>query len=77
MFATFEPTPVAAASIAQVHATLRSGQRVVAKVCRPEAPAITPPRFPGWPQREERSPRQRRRRRLLQGVVRAQGRHDQ
>lgn len=38
LFATFERTPLAAASIAQVHAaTLRSGQRVVVKVCRPEA----------------------------------------
>jgi ubiquinone biosynthesis protein len=41
LFATFERTPLAAASIAQVHeATLRSGQRVVVKVCRPEAPAV-------------------------------------
>jgi ubiquinone biosynthesis protein len=38
LFAAFERTPLAAASIAQVHAaTLRSGQRVVVKVCRPEA----------------------------------------
>jgi ubiquinone biosynthesis protein len=37
----FEHTPLAAASIAQVHAaTLKSGQRVVVKVCRPEAPAL-------------------------------------
>ena len=41
LFAAFERTPLAAASIAQVHAaTLRSGQRVVVKVCRPEAPAV-------------------------------------
>ncbi len=41
LFASFERTPLAAASIAQVHAaTLRSGQRVVVKVCRPEAPAV-------------------------------------
>ena len=41
LFATFERTPLAAASIAQVHAaTLRSGQRVVVKVCRPGASAV-------------------------------------
>jgi ubiquinone biosynthesis protein len=41
LFATFERTPIAAASIAQVYAaTLKSGQRVVVKVCRPEAPAV-------------------------------------
>ena len=41
LFGTFEQTPLAAASIAQVHAaTLRSGERVVVKVCRPEAPAM-------------------------------------
>jgi ubiquinone biosynthesis protein len=40
LFAIFERTPLAAASIAQVHAaTLHSGQRIVVKVCRPEAPA--------------------------------------
>ena len=41
LFASFERVPMAAASIAQVHAaTLKSGQRVVVKVCRPEAPAV-------------------------------------
>ena len=36
LFTHFEPTPLAAASIAQVHrATLRSGQNVVVKVQRP------------------------------------------
>jgi len=36
VFSTFEPVPVAAASIAQVHrATLRTGERVVVKVQRP------------------------------------------
>jgi ubiquinone biosynthesis protein len=40
LFADFEPNPLAAASIAQVYAaTLRSGQQVVVKVCRPEASA--------------------------------------
>jgi ubiquinone biosynthesis protein len=41
LFAAFERTPLAAASVAQVHAaTLNSGQRVVVKVCRPGAPAV-------------------------------------
>ena len=41
LFASFERIPMAAASIAQVHAaTLKSGQRVVVKVCRPGAPAV-------------------------------------
>jgi len=36
MFSSFEPTPLAAASIAQVHAaTLRTGEEVVVKVQRP------------------------------------------
>jgi ubiquinone biosynthesis protein len=36
VFATFDPTPLAAASIAQVHAaTLRTGEEVVVKVQRP------------------------------------------
>jgi ubiquinone biosynthesis protein len=39
LFATFDRTPIAAASIAQVYAaTLPSGQRVVVKVRRPDAP---------------------------------------
>jgi len=37
VFASFDPEPIAAASIAQVHAaTLRSGARVVVKVRRPD-----------------------------------------
>ena len=41
LFVAFERTLLAAASIAQVHVgKLRSGQRVVVKVCRPEAPAV-------------------------------------
>ncbi|MDP1818975.1 MAG: AarF/UbiB family protein [Acidimicrobiales bacterium] len=37
VFSTFEPTPVAAASIAQVHrATLHTGEEVVVKVQRPQ-----------------------------------------
>jgi ubiquinone biosynthesis protein len=37
LFASFDPEPVAAASIAQVHAaTLISGAQVVVKVCRPD-----------------------------------------
>lgn len=37
VFSSFEPTPLAAASIAQVHrATLRSGEQVVVKVQRPQ-----------------------------------------
>jgi ubiquinone biosynthesis protein len=40
LFATSDRTPIAAASIAQVHAaTLWSGRRVVVKVRRPDAPA--------------------------------------
>jgi ubiquinone biosynthesis protein len=36
VFASFERTPIAAASVAQVHAaTLKSGEEVVVKVCRP------------------------------------------
>jgi len=41
LFATFDRAPIAAASIAQVYgATLRFGEQVVVKVCRPEAPAV-------------------------------------
>jgi ubiquinone biosynthesis protein len=37
LFASFDPDPIAAASIAQVHAaTLMSGARVVVKVRRPD-----------------------------------------
>jgi ubiquinone biosynthesis protein len=39
LFLEFDPTPIAAASIGQVHrATLPNGRRVVAKVQRPDAP---------------------------------------
>ena len=41
MFATFDREPIAAASIAQVHAaTLTSGDRVVVKVCRPDVRGV-------------------------------------
>jgi ubiquinone biosynthesis protein len=41
VFAEFDPTPLAAASIAQVHAaTLRTGERVVVKVQRPSVAAL-------------------------------------
>ena len=41
VFATFDREPIAAASIAQVHAaTLTSGDRVVVKVCRPDVRGV-------------------------------------
>ena len=41
VFATFDREPIAAASIAQVHAaTLSSGDRVVVKVCRPDVRGV-------------------------------------
>ena len=41
VFSEFDPTPLAAASIAQVHAaTLRTGERVVVKVQRPSVAAL-------------------------------------
>ena len=41
VFATFDRQPIAAASIAQVHAaTLTSGDRVVVKVCRPDVRGV-------------------------------------
>jgi len=41
VFATFDREPIAAASIAQVHAaTLPSGDRVVVKVCRPDVRGV-------------------------------------
>ena len=41
VFATFDREPIAAASIAQVHAaTLTSGERVVVKVCRPDVRGV-------------------------------------
>lgn len=41
VFAEFDREPLAAASIAQVHAaTLASGERVVVKVCRPDVGAV-------------------------------------
>ncbi|MCB1690937.1 MAG: ubiquinone biosynthesis regulatory protein kinase UbiB [Halioglobus sp.] len=41
LFASFEPTPMASASVAQVHcATLHSGERVVVKVVRPDIEAV-------------------------------------
>ena len=53
VFASVEHTPLAAASIAQVHAaTLRDGTPVVVKVQRPDggrrACARTSPSWPGW-----------------------------
>ena len=41
VFARFDPTPLASASIAQVHAaTLRSGEEVVVKVQRPQVATL-------------------------------------
>ena len=43
-FAGFDPEPIAAASIAQVHtATLPSGDRVVVKVRRPDVTGVVGP----------------------------------
>jgi ubiquinone biosynthesis protein len=43
VFAEFSPTPIAAASIAQVHtARLRSGEEVVVKVQRPQVRTVVP-----------------------------------
>ena len=43
VFSAFDPVPLAAASIAQVHAaTLRSGEQVVVKVQRPTVASLGP-----------------------------------
>jgi ABC1 atypical kinase-like domain len=47
VFQSFDRTPLAAASIAQVHtATIRSGERVVVKVRRPGIDRALPPGSP-------------------------------